>query len=415
MLTPNVGTYQISDIEQELEAMLHGTTLNQITNLAEAEDRAARRVLGDVDPQETKIVSPFGKLYDGVWDYPLAVDVKGNKIVDLFPQANRNLRDNFTQVYNKDFDIGKGFTLVPDFTPRYAGGVRTIRIDAVNLQTGIQINAANAYNQNGLWVAGSNVSNVSTNNQYFTDGSSGSVSFQLNQTGVGASVGIISNSTMSAVDLTNHFNNADEFFQFYIPNAAGITSVNYRFGSSAAAYYDSGDIATTQMGGTFGDGWNLVSKNWASFTTVGSPNIAAINYIRIAITYNGTLQTQVLLNQFWSRLGVIFNQEYYSKYLFRDAITGAFQEKVTDPTNYVNLDTDGINLFLFALLGEVVQQQQGADALYFDANQAEQRYQSELATYKLKYRGETQKPHTSYYRQPQAGYRRFFSWNRGAR
>lgn len=415
MPTPNVGTYQISDIEQELEAMLHGTTLNQITNLQEAENRAARRVLGDVDPQETKIVSQFGKLYDGVWDYPLAEDVKGNKIIDLFPQANRNLRDNFTQVYNKDFDIGKGFTLVPDFTPRYAGGVRTVRINATNLQTGILINNADGYNTNGTWTAGTNVSNVATNNQYFTDGASGSVSFQLNQTGIPGSVGIISNATMAAVDLTNHYNNAQEFFQFYVPNASGITSIRYRFGSSAANYYDSGDITTTQMGDTFGDGWNLVSKGWADFSIVGSPNVASINYIRIAITYDGTLQTQVLLNQFWSRLGVIFNQEYYSKYLFRDAITGEFQEKVTDPTNYVNLDTDAVNLFLFALLGEVVQQQQGADALYFDANQAEQRYTSELASYKGKYRGETQKPHTSYYRLPQAGYRRFFGWNRGAR
>lgn len=395
--------------------MLHGTTLNQITNLTECENRAARRILGDVDPQETKIVSSFGKLYDGVWDYPLAEDVKGNKIIDLFPQANRNLRDNFTQVYNKAFDIAKGFTLIPDFTPRYAGGVRTIRINAVNLQTGIQINAADGYNTNGTWVAGTNVSNVATNNQYFTDGAAGSVSFQLNQTGTPASVGIISNSTMSPVDLTNHYNNAQEFFQFYVPNAAGMTSIRYRMGSSSTAYFDSGDITLDQMGDTFGDGWNLVSIPWSTFSIVGSPNVAAINYIRIAITYNGTLQTQVLLNEFWSRLGVIFNQEYYSKYLFRDAITGVFQEQVSDPTNYVNLDTDGINLFTFALFGEVVQQMQGADALYYDANQAEQRYQAELASYKLKYRGETQKPHTSYYRQPQAGYRRFFGWNRGSR
>lgn len=415
MPTPNVGTYQISDIEQELEGMLHGTTLNQITDLVGCENRAARRVIGDVDPQETKIVSQFGKLYDGVWDYPLAEDVKGNKIIDLFPQANRTFRDNFQQTYNKTFDIGKEFSLIPDFTPRYAGGVRTIRINAVDLQTGILINSADGYNTNGTWVAGANVSNVGTNNQYFTDGASGSVSFQLDQTGTPGSVGIISNTTMGAVDLTNHYNNADEFFQFYIPNAAGMSSIKYKFGSSTTDYFDSGDLTLTQMGDTFGDGWNLVSKGWADFTIHGSPDVSSITYIQIEITYDGTLQTQVLLNEFWSRLGVIFNQEYYSKYLFRDAITGVFQEKVTDPTNYVNLDTDGINLFLFALQGEVAQVVQGADALYFDANSAEQGYQRELRNYMNKYRSETQKPQTSYYRQPRASYRRYFSGFRGYR
>src|ERR1700743_4007311 len=99
MATPNIALTQITEVESELQAMLHGTTLNQITDLFGVFNRAARRVLQDVDPQETKIVSQFGKIYDGYWDYPLAVDVKGNKIVDLFPQANRQLTDKFTQVY----------------------------------------------------------------------------------------------------------------------------------------------------------------------------------------------------------------------------------------------------------------------------------------------------------------------------
>lgn len=403
-----ISQYSIDSLQQELEGMMHGTTLNQITNPFGAWDRAGRRVLGDVDPQETKIVSQFGKVYDGVFDYPLAADVKGNKIVDFFPQANRQPWQTFTQVYNKQFDRYKNFTLVPDFTPRYSGGVRTVRLSINGLNTGIQLNSASGYNTNGTWVAGTNVSNVGTNNLYMTDGAPGSVSFQLNQTGVPGSVGSISNSTMSAIDLTNQYNNADEFFNFYIPNASGITSVSYRFGSSAGNCYDSGAISLDQMGDAFVDGWNLVSKNWASFSTVGTPVITAINYIQVSFTYDGTLQTQVLLNQFYSRLGVIFNQEYYSKYLFRDAITDEFKENTTDVSDLVNLDTDGVNLLLYAMLGMVAQQVQGADALYYDANEAEQRYQAELANYKGKYKSELSKPHTSYYAQPRASYRRFF-------
>lgn len=411
MPIPNIGTYSIDDLNQELEAMMHGTTLNQIENLNGAYTRAARRLLGDVDPQETKIVSSFGKIYDGVFDYPLAVDVKGNKIADLFPQANRKPSEKFQQSYNQTFDRYKNVSLVPDFTPRYAGAVRTIRIAAKGLQTGISVNDANGYNTDGTWVAAANVSSVTTNNQYMVDGGTGSVSFQLNQTGVPASVAVISNSTMASVDLTDHYNNADEFFSAYMPNASGITSVRYIFGSSTAGvtnYFDSGQIALAYMDETFGDGWNNIMKPWSEFTIVGTPNVAAIVYMRVEITYNGTLQTDFLLNQFWSRLGVIFSQEYYSKYLFRDAISGAFKEKVTDLTDVVNLDTDGVNGLLYATLGMAAQQVQGADALFFDANEAEQQYQAWLAGYKAKYRSEVVKPQASYYRIPTAGYRRFF-------
>lgn len=407
MATPNIGTVTIDDAQNELIGQLHGTSLNQIQNLFGAFNRAARRIVGDVDPQETKVVTQFGKIYDGVWDYSLPVDVKGDKVIDIPPQANRTPLDSFQQVYNKDFDLWKSFTLVPDFTPRYASGTRTIRINAVNLNTGIQINDANGYNSNGQWNAGTNVSSVATNNQYTTDGGSGSVSFSMNQTGV-ASTAIITNTTGSAVDLTNHYNNADEFFAIYLPNASGVTSVTYRFGTNSTNYYDSGAITTDQLGNAFQNGWNFIKIPWASFTIVGTPTLTSIGgYMYIAIAYNGTLQTQVLLNQFWSRLGVIFNMEYYSKYLFRDGITGIFQEKVTDHSNVINLDTDGLNLFTFATLAEVVQQQQGLDALFFDANQAETHYQAELASYKAKYRSEVSKPHTTYYRTPNRGYQQY--------
>lgn len=393
---------------------MHGTTLNQITNPFGAWTRAARRLLGDIDPQETKIVSQFGKVYDGVWDYPLAVDVKGNKVVDLFPQANRKPWENFQQSYNKSFDRWKEFSLVPDFTPRYAGAIRTIRIAAKGLQTGILVNNANGYNTDGTWVAGTNVSDVATNNQYMVDGGSGSVSFTIDQTGVPGSSAVIEDSTMDAVDLTGQYNNADEFFSIYLPNASAITSIKYRFGSSSGNYYDSGAITEQYLGYALQDGWNSIMKPWADFSIVGSPDVSSITYVRIEIVYDGVIQTQVLLNQFWSRLGVIFNQEYYSKYLFRDATSGDFQEKVTDTSNVVNLDTDGVNGLLYSMLGMVAQQVQGADALYFDANEAEQQYQSWLQEYKLKYRSEITKPTSFYYKTPNPSYRKYFGRRWGA-
>ena len=166
---PNIGTYQISDVENEMIGMLHGTTLNQIQDIFGMFNRAGRRVVGLVDPQETKVLAQFGSVFQGVFDYPCPVDLKGNRVIDFYPQANRQVTDNYGQQYNKDFDLWKNYTDYTSFTPRYNAGLRTLRINAVNLIPGVQINDAAATNDNGLWVAGANLSNLQTSNQFFTE------------------------------------------------------------------------------------------------------------------------------------------------------------------------------------------------------------------------------------------------------
>lgn len=408
MTQPNISTsYQIANAANELTGILHGTQLNQIFDLTDVWNRAARKVLQDVDPQETKMDIQFGQVWDGVFDYALPIDVKGNKIIDLYPQANRQLSDNYAQNYNKDFDLWKNFSYIPDFTPRYSGGNRTVRINA-RLNTGIQLNAADGITTNGQWSVGGNASNIQNNNQYYTNGAAGSVTFQLNQTGIAGSTATISNSTMGAVNLTNHYNNAYEFFYMYFPNATGITSVELRFGSSAGNYYSIAGLTTDYAGNAWVNGWNLLGASWTTATTVGAPNIAAINYIDVVVTYNGTLQTMVGINQFWSRLGRIFNINYYSKYLFMDSTTFAFKETTNNNSDYINLDVDGFNLFLYAAALEAVQQQQGLSASFYDDPTLTGKYNDALASYQSKYKSEITLPRKYYYRQPAQGYRRFF-------
>lgn len=408
---PTIGDWSLDDIQQEMIAFLHGTTLNQIQDILGLFNRAARRIIELTDPQETKVVSQFGKVYQGVYDYTCPIDLKGNRVIDFYPQANRTLQDNYSQEYNKDFDLWKNYTDYTSFTPRYSSGTRILRINAVNLVQGIQLNAADAVSDNGTWTAGSNVSNVQTNNLFYTTGVTGSVAFTLNQTGVQTTANIF-NSTFNPVNLTQNFlDNDDEFFQVYLPNAAGIVSLNYEFGTNLANYYNSGAITTNAIGGAFQNGWNYIKVPWTSTTTVGTPNTASIGAINLSITYNGTQQNSVCINQFYSRTGIIFNMEYYSKYLFRDVNTGTFQEKATDLSNVVNLDTDGISMFIWAAFALATQQQSGLDAMFADGPSAEQRFQESMTAYKAKYKGETTKPRSTYYALNRPSYRRL--WGRG--
>ncbi len=126
--------------------------------------------------------------------------------------------------------------------------------------------------------------------------------------------------------------------------------------------------------------------------------------MQVIWNYVGAAQDGVLLNSIYSRLGVISEIEYYSKYLYQDAITGAFQETITDNSNIINLDTETRNLLYLLTCNYAVQQIQGLDALFFDDQFFQQKYNLALAEYKAQYKSEWQKPKSTYYSMPNASY-----------
>ena len=397
-------SYSILNAEQDLSGILHGTNLNNVINLFSVFNRAARQVLLDVDPSETIRIVPIGTpLFTNVYDYPLPVDVKGNKVVDIAPQVNRTIQDIFVQSYNQQFDTTKLWTLQDSFTVQFNSSIKTIRINAPTIYPPpVPITLAEGVNVNGTWTTGGNASNISTNNINFVAGG-GSVMFNLNHTGTPGSTGYIENSTLATQNLSEFLNQAVQFLYTSLPTASSFSGVELRFGSDASDYYVL-STNVTQENTIFQNGWNLLQYPWVNMTTVGSPNPSAITYCRVTWTYDGTLQTGVLLNSVVSTLGQIFNMSYYSKYLFRDAITGAYQETVTDTSNLLNLDTDSYNLFLYQTAYLLVQQQQGLSGLFFDANYFLQFYQEAVQRYKTMYKSQTQKPMATYYKQPNAGY-----------
>lgn len=400
-------SYSINEVNQDLEGILHGTTVNQIEGLFQLYNRTARQLLLDLDPQETKRVLEFtAPLFNGVVDYPIAADVKGNKIIDIRPQVNRLPRDVWGQAYNQAFDVAKQnvFSLANMFTMNFNTGLKTIRINCPFLPAPLPINYANSTSSNGTWSVGGGASNLTVNNQNYVS-TLGALNFNLP-----SGAGYVENSTMSALDLTDYLNQGSLFLYAYMPTASQFTSVELRWGSSSANYY-SVTKTLTQQSTAFQNGWNLIQFPWLGATVVGTPDVTAIDYVRV--TYNTTaVQTAAGLNNIAVVLGNVLEYEYYSKYLFKDAITGAFQEKVTDTSNLINLDTESYNLFTNLAASFAVQQMQGQDAPY-DENYFTKAYKEGLARYKAMYKAENQKPQTNYYRMPNTKYSKYGGrrWN----
>jgi len=398
-----MSAYSVQTLIGELEGILHGTTASQVQNLKGVINRAARQVLLDVDPQETKRTLEFtNPIFNTVFDYPIAPDVKGNKLIDIFPQVQRIPRDVWTQQYNQAFDIAKQnvFASANMFTMNFNTGLKSIRINAPFLNPPVVINQIESTNDNGTWAAGGTASSLAVNNTNYVQGG-GSLQFNA---ATGAAY--IENSTMAAVNLANVLNQAYLFVWVYVPTGADLTSVNLRWGSDASDYWT--ETATTnQQGTTFVNGWNQCQFKWSTASSVGSPNASAINYARVTLNVSAG-QTACLVNGLDSILGTILSYEYYSKYLFRDAITGAFQETVTDNSNLINLDTESFNLMVYKVSELAVQQQQGLDSTFYDGPYFSNQYQEALARYKNMYKAENQKPMSMYYAPNKAGYSKYF-------
>jgi hypothetical protein len=393
-----MSSYSVNVANSDLLGVTHGLTINQIPNLFGLHNRAARMLLNDIDPIETikKSLSttPF---YNGVWDYSCPADLKGNRIVDISPQYQRSGFQTVTQTFNQPFDISKNFISNPsDVTVQWNNGVKTLRINDNSLPKGVVLDSCEAVN---TWATAGTASMLTENNTNFASGS-GSLCFNVT-TGTGS----ISETLAATIDMTTQLNQASWFYYLYLPLGTSLTSTEIRIGSSSSNYY-SRVLTQTNEGNAFATGWNLIRGDWFGATVVGSPVISAINYVYIGVTVSSNL-TGVCVDNIVSNMGLYRTIEYYSKYLYRDANTGVFQETVTDNSNLLNLDTDSYNLYFNALAYYAAQQMQGLDALFYDANFFKGEYEAGKAKYAARQPSQVQKSRQAYYNPNKGGYGKY--------
>lgn len=391
-------SYSITQANADLAAMLHGTNLNKVQNLNGLHNRTARQFLLDIDAQETIRKSITSTpLFNQIWDYACPADLKGNRIIDIAPQYTRDPSQIIAQQYNQDFDIAKNRqSTLSEFTIQFNNGIKTIRINDGTLPQGIVLDTCETTTG---WTANSTATNLTEDNVNYASGS-GSLSFDVT-TGTGS----VSKTLSSALDMTSQLNQASVFYYIYLPTGTALTSTEIRWGSSASAYY-SRTLTTTNEGNAFQTGWNLIRADWLGCSVVGSPNVASITYINVLFTVTSN-QTGIKLDNIVSNMGLYRTVEYYSKYLFRNASTGAFQETVLDNSDLINLDTESYNLYLNLLAFLTIQQVQGVSGLYFDSNFFGQEYLNGKTRYTSMIKSQVQKPQTSYYTPQKGGWGKF--------
>lgn len=395
--TPIGTPYSVFSLKNDLVGVLHGTTLNQVKNLTQLINRAARTLVTDFDPMETKrTVQIDNALYDQVYDYTCPGDLKGDRIIDIFPQVNRLFCDRFFQTYNQPFDLAKAYLCNASgglATVVFNNSVKFLRL-AKNFIAPLQVNALSGPTTNGTWTGSPLVVNLRTDNlNYVAAGSS--LEFDL-QAGGNPSVAFIQNSTMTPVDLTNIKDQGVFFVWVWLPIGSSVNNFMLQWGSSPIDYYTN-TTSVAQNALSFQNGWNLLRFEWLGSIATGVPNPAAIDYVKLGINWDGSNMPNTRANNLVGQLGTIYNIEYYSKFLFRDAITNGYLETVTDDSNLINLDTDSYNVFFNLVAYYCGQQIQGANS-QFDVTFWKNEYETSKNRYVDKIKSETMRPRQPYYK-----------------
>ena len=387
-------SYSILQLQEDVQALLHGTTLSRVQNFYGSVNRAATDILQDLDPWETKETASLGQVYSGVFDYAAPTRLKSDKIIDVRKTVDRPINDINEPVYSRPFDLKKGL-IQRIFEVHNNGTQRYLRISLPILGQTL-VNSCDTTTANGTWAASGDASGLVTDGINFVQGT-GSLRFNLAALG---SSGILTNSTLQSMDLSSMEDTGAMFASVFLPDASDFTSVSLRWGSGAGDYWER--TVTAPHFGSFVDGWNQCRFDWDGATEVGAPDATAVTYLRVAYAYNGDAQTNARLDYVFAAQGQEYSCDYYSKYFFRDSL-GEIKERADDPEDVICLDTDAYDVYVYRVMYLLAQQIQNASQtsdVAFYLNEYTQRRDR----YRLANKAENQALISTYYQPVRGGY-----------
>ena len=369
----------ITQRKENLSAQLHGGSLNRVRNIEALFERSANTLLSKLDPIDTmRIAALTNTIHDDVYNYSLPSDFK--KIIDLYPQDNRNSSDTAGRRYAEKFDLTKALAN-KTLTIEGSEGDKILRVNWRS-RAGRTIHTMNSLTDNGTWSAVASATGLIANSIFKVSGSA-SIEFDIVASGDG-----IQNSTMTTIDLTDEDEVGDFFVWVYLGTASIVTSISARWGNDLTTNYWSSVAQTTQADGTeFKIGWNLIKFPWSTATETGTVAPSTIDSFRI--TFASTAQNNVRVDNIICSIGRNFDIKYYSKFLIKNS-AGTWITRTASDDDTVVLDNDAIQILLLEDLKAAAQQVEGADST-FDITFATSELDTLYKRYKAEHSSEAKK------------------------
>jgi hypothetical protein len=390
--------FTIAEIKDHLTGMGHGGTLNKLRNINQVFERAAAAMQLRVDLLESMRETGLSQTVSNAqFDYTAPSDL--GRLIDLYPQANRESVDQGARTTAQNFDLRKNLE------------DKTVSIESSNASKVFRINwrvrtpktyhSMDSVTNNGTWGASGTATGVELDTIYRYTGS-GSIKFDLAASGDG-----IQNTTATQIDLTDEDEVANVVFPVYFADASNIASVqvlwgndlttNYWTGVAQTAHlttnYWTGVAQTAQSDGTaFQAGWNIISTPWNTATETGTVTPSTIDSVRVVVnTTAAGAVNNIRVDNILFAIGFPFNVKYYSKFLFKNS-SDVWISRPTDNSDSVVVDNDGLLLFLYETLKVMAHQLEGTDSAFdlqfsqSELNDLYQRYKSQHPSLAVKVR-----------------------------
>lgn len=340
------GVYLYTDVKSALNTRIHGKETNLTADGSSITryliNKAVRTVLGEIDLRSSKRKSALSpNMFDDVYDYTCPTDLKGLKVIDFPAQVKRGQNETYDLVTPEEFDrrknVEKGIVAINNDDM-----VRKLRISQdVDDESLVVANLDSLTGDGGTWTLYGDGANLTVDLDNFIK-ASGSINWDISAAG-GTTAGIY-NSDIDTFDITD-FVNGSVFVWVYITSTTYLTNFIIRIGSGASAYY-SVTVTTNNEGNSFETGWNLLRFDLSGKSTTGTVDEDNCNYVVLFMTKNALKisETDYRFDYLVLKKGVIYNVEYYSKYLWQTTSTVAYKENSDADTDTLTLDTEELDL-----------------------------------------------------------------------
>lgn len=385
----------IADLKADVTRKLHGTSLAKVLSFESVAAEAARNVLSRINPNETiRTAAIDNAVFDDVTCYAAPSDIKGDKVIDVYPQVNRMGADNFTRVFPESFDREATQNTL---SVENKNGLKFLRLRE---DVSTPMTVVTDVNSTTGWSVSNGASNLQLDQLNFV---SGNASIRFNISGSNATV---ENSTLSAVNLSTIDQQTSMFVWVFIPNGTTVSSFTGRIGSNASNYY-SKTVTVTHARQAFSDGWNLLRFSFDGATETGTVDWGAITYVRLDFEFDGDANN-FRLDSIVAGIGEIYEIKYYTRFLFKSA-DGVYKEIPTLGTDTIELETDAYNILMYELAYLLTQEIQGTNGSFdesFFAKQLGINADGSLAPggmyrrYQMNYPSQHKKARSTYYKMP---------------
>ena len=334
--------FTYSNLKSDLETQL-GNHFSSLVNPRRAINNAVRELALEMDLRTTIRHSQGVQVaYDDVYRYSTPSDIKGENLIDMVKAKDKKRLSNveYEKVPLEQFN--RYFT-TNTYTYDHNNGVNWFKINHDVDSSKILVSELDSLTANGTWTATDSGTNLQTNTfNYIT----GSASLSLDMTALGTTMSI-TNSTLTAVDLSTLEDKGKLFLWVYLPEVSTLTSVDMRWGSDASNYWSNSATAPF-YGGTFEIGWNLVAFGWDGATETATPDASAIDYVKIDMVFSTspTDLTGYLFDSLIAGLGEAIEYVYYSQYMWRTSSANWIEDSTLD-TDILNVEGEEYMLVVY--------------------------------------------------------------------